>query len=82
MVWGVGGFCDVESAIFRILRVFLVMMSLGKKYLFLASLKGHSDPPLSPITVKPMFLRFKCEKWARHKWVGSRGPLAHKELWT
>ena len=55
MVWGVGGFCDVESAIFRILRLFLVMMSLRKKYLFLATLKGYSDPPPSPITVKPIF---------------------------
>ena len=27
-------------------------------------------------------LQSKCEKWARHKWVGSRGPLAHKYLWT
>ena len=27
-------------------------------------------------------LQSKCEKWARHKWVGSRGPLAHKDLWT
>ena len=26
------------------------MMSLGKKYLFLATLKGHSGPPPSPIT--------------------------------
>ena len=55
VVWGVGGFCDVESAIFSILRVFLVMMSLGKKYLFLATLKGHSDPPPSPMNVKPIF---------------------------
>ena len=27
-------------------------------------------------------LQSKCEKWARHKWVGSRGPLAHADLWT
>ena len=23
----------------------------------------------------------KCNKWSRHKWVGSRGPLAHVDLW-
>ena len=23
----------------------------------------------------------KCNKWSRHKWVGSRGPLAHADLW-
>ena len=62
VLWGVGGFCDVESAIFRILRVFLVMMSLGKKYLFLATLKGHSDPPPSPITLIPHFLNFSTQK--------------------
>ena len=27
-------------------------------------------------------LQSKCEKWAMHKWVGSQGPLAHKDLWT
>ena len=27
-------------------------------------------------------LQSKCAKWDRHKWVGSRGPLAHKGLWT
>ena len=25
-------------------------------------------------------LQGKCDKWSRHKWVGSRGPLAHAEL--
>ena len=34
--WGFCGFCEVKRAIFRILRPFLGMMSLGKKYLFLA----------------------------------------------
>ena len=47
---------------FWILRVFLVMMSLSRKYLFLATLKGHRDPPPSPITVKPIFLRFPTPK--------------------
>ena len=23
----------------------------------------------------------KCEKWKQHKWVGSRGPLAYRDLW-
>ena len=23
----------------------------------------------------------KCAKWERHGWVGSRGLLAHRELW-
>ena len=27
-------------------------------------------------------LQSKCAKWERHKWVGSRGLLAHKDLWT
>ena len=27
-------------------------------------------------------LQSKCAKWERHKWLGSRGPLAHKGLWT
>ena len=27
-------------------------------------------------------LQSKCAKWERHKWVGSRGPLGHKYLWT
>ena len=62
MVWGVGGFCYVERAIFRILGLFWGMMSLGKNYLFLATLKCHSDPPTSPITVKPIFLRFRTQK--------------------
>ena len=34
--WGFCGFCKVKMAIFRILRLFLGMMPLGKKYLFLA----------------------------------------------
>ena len=38
------------------------MMSLGKKYLFLATLKGHSGPPLSPITLIPLFLNFSTQK--------------------
>ena len=62
MVWGVGGFCYVERAIFRILGLFWGMMSLGKKHLFLAILKCHSDPPPSAITVKPIFLRFPTQK--------------------
>ena len=53
--WGFCGFCEVKRAIFRILRLFLGMMSLGKKYLFLATLKGHSGPPPSPITLIPFF---------------------------
>ena len=32
--WGFCGFCEVKRAIFRILRLFLGMMSLGKKHLF------------------------------------------------
>ena len=27
-------------------------------------------------------LKGKCEKWKRHKWVGSRGPLSHTDLWS
>ena len=68
MVWGVGGFCDVERAIVRVLRVFLVMMSLSKKYLFLATLKGHSDPPPSPITVKPIFF---CDSRPKNRGGGA-----------
>ena len=26
-------------------------------------------------------LKEKCEKWCRHKWVGSQGTLAHADLW-
>ena len=62
MVWGVGGFCYVERAIFRILGLFLGMMSLGKNYLFLATLKCHSGPPPSPITLIPFFLNFSTPK--------------------
>ena len=60
--WGFGGFCEVKRAIFRILGLFLGMMSLGKKYLFLATLKGHSGPPPSPITLIPLFLNFSTQK--------------------
>ena len=38
------------------------MMSLGKKYLFLATLKGHSGPPPSPVTLIPLFLNFSAKK--------------------
>ena len=38
------------------------MMSLSRKYLFLATLKGHSDPPPSPIAVKPIFFAFPDPK--------------------
>ena len=58
MVWGVGGFCYVERAIFRILGLILGMMSLAKKDLFLATLKCHSGPPPSPITLIPLFFEF------------------------
>ena len=71
MVWGVGGFCDVERAIVRVLRVFLVMMSLSKKYIFLATLKGHSDPPPSPITVKPIFF---CDSRPKNRGGGGLTP--------
>ena len=27
-------------------------------------------------------LKGKCERWCRHKCVGSRGPLAHADLWS
>ena len=43
--------------------LFLVMMSLGKKHLFLATLKCHSGPPPSPITLSPIFLNFSTPKW-------------------
>ena len=56
--WGFCGFCEVKRAIFRILRLFLGMLSLGKEYLFLATLKGHSGPPSSPITLIPVFFEF------------------------
>ena len=58
MVWGVGGFCYVERAFFRILGLILGMMSLAKKDLFLATLKCHSGPPPSPITLFPLFFEF------------------------
>ena len=60
--WGLCVFCEVKRAIFRILRLFLGMMSLGKKYLFLATLKGHSGPPPSPITLNPVFLNSLTQK--------------------
>ena len=44
------------------LRLFWGMMSLGKKYLFFATLKGHSDPPPSPVTLIPIFLNFSTQK--------------------
>ena len=59
---GFCGFCDMKRAIFRILRLFWGMMSLGKKYLFLAILKCHSGPPPSPITLIPIFLNFSTPK--------------------
>ena len=58
MLWGVGGFCYVERAIFRILGLILGMMSHAKKDLFLATLKCHSGPPPSPITLIPLFFEF------------------------
>ena len=54
--------CEVKRAIFRILRLFWGMMSLGKKYLFLATVEGHSDPPPSPITQIPIFLNSPPQK--------------------
>ena len=27
-------------------------------------------------------LKSKCEKWCKHKWVGSTGPVAHGDLWS
>ena len=36
-----------------------------------------SDSELVCVGLQP-----KCAKWDRHKWVGSRKPLAHKGLWT
>ena len=60
--WGFGRFCEVKRAIFRILGLFLGMMSLGKKYLFLATLKGHSGPPPSQITLIPLFLNSSTQK--------------------
>ena len=27
-------------------------------------------------------LKGKCENWKRHKWVGSRGPMSHVDLWS
>ena len=62
MVWGVGGFCCVERAIFRMLVLFLGMMSLGKKHLLLATLKCYSGPPQFPITLIPTFLNFSTPK--------------------
>ena len=39
--WGFCRFCEVKSANFKILRLFWVTMSLGKKTFFFANLKGH-----------------------------------------
>ena len=66
--WGFCVFCEVKSAIFRILGLFLGMMSLGKNHLFLATLKGHSGPPPSPITLIPLFFEFLDPK------IGGGGP--------
>ena len=44
------------------LRLFWGMMSLGKKYLFFATLKCHSVPPPSPITLIPIVLNFWTQK--------------------
>ena len=50
--------------------------------------KGSLFPSPPPAAAPPdselvcVGLQSKCEKWVRHKWVGSRGPLAHKDLWT
>ena len=66
--WGFCGFCEVKRAISRILRLLLGMMSLRKKYLFLATLKGHSIPPLSPITLIPLFLSFSTPKKGGGPW--------------
>ena len=62
MSWRFDGFCEVKRAIFRILGLFLGMMSLGKKYLFLATLKGRTGPPPSPITLIPLLLNFSTQK--------------------
>ena len=66
--WGVCGFCEVKRAIFRILRPFWGMMSLRKKYVFLASLNVHSGSPPSPITRIPLFLSFATQKWGGGPW--------------
>ena len=44
--------------------------------------KQPGTPPLivSDSELVCVGLQPKCEKWARHKWVGSRGPLAHNQL--
>ena len=65
---GFCGFCEVRRALFRILRLFLGMMSLGKRYLFLATLKGHSGLPPSLITLIPIFFELLDPK------VGGGGP--------
>ena len=46
--------------------------------------KCPGKPPLvvSDSELVCVGLQSKCAKWERHKWVGSRGPLAHKGLWT
>ena len=55
MGWDSGGFSGVENAIFRFLRLFWGMMSLGRNTLFLGIWKGHSDPPPSQIDLKHVY---------------------------
>ena len=74
----------MKRAIFRILGLFLGMMSLGKKHLFLGTWKCHSSPPPSPITLIPIFLDPKIGGgglWPqpnRGRWVrGGGGGACH-----
>ena len=62
MVWRVGGFCDVESAIFGFWGYCLGMISLAKNNSFLATCKGHGDLPLSRMTLLPLFLNSSAPK--------------------
>ena len=70
MGWVFGGFSKVESAIFRFLRLFLGMMSLGRNALFLATWKSHSDPAPSQVDPKPFF----CDSRPQNRGLGSLTP--------
>ena len=62
MGWGIGGFSEMESAIFRVLRRLFGMMSVGRNTLLLGTWKGHSDPPPSQINPKLTFVQFSTQK--------------------